>query len=1200
MPAQTDASRRSLPLPPPRLAKTIAGLSLIGALLTASLAPASAETAPPVTAEADDCVVISEVNTRGGSGASPYQRYVELENSCDDDVDITGWSVQGYQANGTPYSGGTPQLSGSIPAEGSYLITGSGVTGQAELNYDHHAGNAINVAGANASVVLFTTEPVEVSGDVSGVEEVADAVAWGSGTVGLGSPASAPTTALSLLRTGNTGDNAADFTTGEHTPRYTGGDAVVQDEDDEDPGDSEQHPDAKCLAISEVNTRGGSGAAPFQRYVELENSCETDVDLSEWSLQGYQANGNPYSGNPQLTGSIPAGGHYLAVGNGAAGQQELSYDIDLGGVFNYAGANSSVVLFSSPEPVSVTGDVTELPEVVDALGWGSAAISMGETASSPNPPATLHRVDSTGVNSADFAAGDPSPRYTGGSAAENDDDEEPGEPEDPELVTVAEIRGEPSLDPADADLYGEDVVVRGVITGSYFRGSTEGRGYDGYYLQDPGACGEEEFEGVPEVSCAIFVYSGSWGGAAGGHQFSTGDFVEITGEVTQFNGHLQLDGFTELVEDQEIIDQHYAEVVAFPYSGDFRTEERTALLGMVVEPQGDWTVTDNYGLMHSNPNSIGGWVTLTDGPDPLLLPTSLHHPQSEERASLAASNQERMITLGHGGQTRWTNWAEADRPLPYLRPDSPLRVGAGVDFTDAVVLDHRLEHWMFEPLSTVIGNPEAEPADFENTREQVSLPQREGDLRMASFNVLNYFPHYGELDPTCSESMTYTDIDGNPTTLNGCTSRGAWSQELFEYGEAKVVEAILGMDADLIALQEIENSLAFGQDRDWAHQQLVDAVNSAADTDVWDYVALPEGREHPQNEDVIRNGYLYRTDQLEVVDAMILFEDGIDHLDLSYFDEIGDIDQVYSNAREPFAALFQPLEGTEDDQFAVIVNHLKSKRDDGNVVNPGDEDQGDGAGSYNYTRTLQAEAMVAFTLALEEFYGLDKFYLTGDFNSYAAEDPAVTIENAGYTNLGKEAGTSYVFGGESGSIDHLFASPGAVDTVLNTVKWQINSPEPIALEYTRFNSTGTPGLNDSLETSGGPLNGYWRSSDHDPVISDIALSDGSTDPEEPEHQQWDPSAVYTGGEAVEYDGRLFEALWWTQNQEPGASPWSAWSEIGAPTECDSVTYPAWAASTKFTGGETVVHDSTVYTAKWWTRNQEPGDPWGPWEESGDC
>ncbi|GFZ76913.1 ExeM/NucH family extracellular endonuclease [Nesterenkonia alkaliphila] len=1187
MPVSESGSLRA------RLTRGFAGVGLAAALIGASFAPASADTESSQAAEGAECVEISEVNTRGGSTASPYPRYVELENTCAHDVALDGWHIQGYQANGTPYGGGDSALTGSIPAGGNYLIAGSGAAGQSELpGVDHAAGNRINVAGANSSVVLFSTEPVSVSGDVSGTPEVVDAVAWGSGTVRLGSAAAAPATTESLLRTDRTGNNAEDFTPGEHSPRYTGSAAGEEPETPEE---------AECVVISEVNTRGGSTASPYPRYVELENTCDDDVALEGWHIQGYQANGTPYSGgSPSLSGSIPAGGHYLITGPGTAGQEELNSDHHAANALNIAGANSSVVLFST-EPVAVSGDVSEVEEVIDAVGWGSATVRIGESAAAPSTAQALLRTDRTGNNAEDFSPGEHSPHYTGGSAVE-DGSEEPGEPEEPEepqLVTVAEIRGEPSLDPADAALYGEDVVVRGVITGTYFRGSSEGRGYDGFYVQDPGACGDEEFDGLPEVSCAIFVYSGSWGGSAGGHQFGTGDFVEIEAEVTSFNGHLQLSGFTELVEDQEIIEQHYAEVVPFPYEGDFRAQERTALLGMVVEPQGSWTITDNYGLMHGNPNSIGGWITLTDGTEPLWLPTSLHHPSSPEREALAEENQARMITLGHGGQTRWTNWAESDRPLPYLRPDAPVRVGAGVDWTDQVVLDYRLQHWMFEPLSTVIGDPESEPVQFENTRESVALPERQGDLRMGSFNVLNYFPHYGQLDPTCTESMTYTDIDGNPTTLNGCTSRGAWSRELFEYGEAKVVEAIVAMDADVIALQEIENSRHFGEDRDYAHRRLAEQVSAATGQD-WDYVALPDGRAYPEDEDVIRNGYIYRTDKLEVIDAMILFEDGIDHLDLSYFEEIGDIDEIYSNAREPFAVLFQPVDGGEADQFAVIVNHLKSKRDDGRVTHPGDVDTGDGAGSYNHTRTLQAEAMVAFTLALEEYYGLDKFYLTGDFNSYAAEDPAVVIEEAGYTNLGKDAGTSYVFGGESGSLDHLFASPGAAETVQSTVKWQINSPEPIALEYTRFNSTGTSGLNDSLDLSAGPLNGYWRSSDHDPVITDILLTGDTGEPEEPEHPAWEAGTVYTGGEVVEHNGRVFEALWWTQNQEPGASPWGAWSEIGAPTACATGTYPAWAASTEFTGGETVVHHGTVYTAKWYSRSQAPGEPWGPWEEISDC
>jgi chitodextrinase len=36
---------------------------------------------------------------------------------------------------------------------------------------------------------------------------------------------------------------------------------------------------------------------------------------------------------------------------------------------------------------------------------------------------------------------------------------------------------------------------------------------------------------------------------------------------------------------------------------------------------------------------------------------------------------------------------------------------------------------------------------------------------------------------------------------------------------------------------------------------------------------------------------------------------------------------------------------------------------------------------------------------------------------------------------------------------------------------------------------------------------------------------------------WDSGTVYTGGDQAVYDGGLYEASWWTQGDEPGASQW---------------------------------------------------------------
>jgi chitodextrinase len=99
---------------------------------------------------------------------------------------------------------------------------------------------------------------------------------------------------------------------------------------------------------------------------------------------------------------------------------------------------------------------------------------------------------------------------------------------------------------------------------------------------------------------------------------------------------------------------------------------------------------------------------------------------------------------------------------------------------------------------------------------------------------------------------------------------------------------------------------------------------------------------------------------------------------------------------------------------------------------------------------------------------------------------------------------------------------------------------------------------------------------------------------------WSPETIYTTGNRVRHDGRDFEAQWWTRGQTPGASAWGAWAEIGVPVTCGTGSHAAWTTSWIYTGGETVHHEGRLWQAKWWTRNQEPGDPYGPWRDRGGC
>lgn len=97
---------------------------------------------------------------------------------------------------------------------------------------------------------------------------------------------------------------------------------------------------------------------------------------------------------------------------------------------------------------------------------------------------------------------------------------------------------------------------------------------------------------------------------------------------------------------------------------------------------------------------------------------------------------------------------------------------------------------------------------------------------------------------------------------------------------------------------------------------------------------------------------------------------------------------------------------------------------------------------------------------------------------------------------------------------------------------------------------------------------------------------------------WKSTETYDTGDMVMYDGRQFEAQWWTEGDTPDASATGPWAEIGEIISTDQGEFSAWTNSWIYTGGETVVHEGHIWKARWWTRNQEPGGTNGPWQDLG--
>ncbi len=91
---------------------------------------------------------------------------------------------------------------------------------------------------------------------------------------------------------------------------------------------------------------------------------------------------------------------------------------------------------------------------------------------------------------------------------------------------------------------------------------------------------------------------------------------------------------------------------------------------------------------------------------------------------------------------------------------------------------------------------------------------------------------------------------------------------------------------------------------------------------------------------------------------------------------------------------------------------------------------------------------------------------------------------------------------------------------------------------------------------------------------------------------WTASRIFNSGDVVSYDGKTWRAQWYTRNQAPGDAN-GPWVEV-APQPADG-SPAAWASTTIYNAGDRVSYSGHVYEAKWWTRNQVPGDEYGPWK-----
>ena len=447
--------------------------------------------------------------------------------------------------------------------------------------------------------------------------------------------------------------------------------------------------------------------------------------------------------------------------------------------------------------------------------------------------------------------------------------------------------------------------------------------------------------------------------------------------------------------------------VAMPFSLDTDLE---ALEGMHISFEQTLKVSDIYNL--------GRYGQFNVSSERLFIPTNQFVAGSEEALALAEINARNTLLVEDGATSQ--NLDDIPFPAGGLSHNNPLRLGDSVEALEGVL------HYAFGAYNLIpVGDIQTV-----RTNPRIAEPQLNaiGDVKVASFNVLNYFN--GPDFPT---------------------SRGAESEIEFARQQAKIVSAIVAMSADVLGLVEIEND---GYSSEAAIATLVDSVNAELGSDEYSYVAL----ESQLGDDEIAVGIIYKP-------AVVSLQGNPVTTSEPPFDD---------GNRQPLLQSFNV--NSNGEAFTLAINHFKSKNCGGATGN--DADSGDGQGCWNEKRTQAAQGLISLVEQNSDVLS-DRVIVMGDLNAYAKEDPILALEEAGYSNLVNffdgDSAYSYSFGGEVGYIDHALSSPSLTEYVVDATIWHINADEPRVFDYN---------VNYKTETQ---LSNYYgadayRSSDHDPVV----------------------------------------------------------------------------------------------------------------------
>jgi len=586
-------------------------------------------------------------------------------------------------------------------------------------------------------------------------------------------------------------------------------------------------------------------------------------------------------------------------------------------------------------------------------------------------------------------------------------------------LLISEVQGRGASSP----FVGQAVTATGVVTGDFQESDSDSSSnLGGFYIQD------EAPDDDAATSDGVFVFDGN----APVTGVSVGDRVTVTGTVNEYFGETQINAASVSVVGSGSI---RATDISLPAAGTSHNSNNDLVAdlehyeGMLVQFAQTLSVSNLRDLERF------GAVGLSVG-GRLFQFTNSNAPDADGYAAHKNLTARRSIELDDG--QRSANPANVRYLLAGTSADYSLRAGDTISGITGNLRYSRGsggngdETWRLMPT--------VEPR-FESVNPRPGKPVPGGNIKVASFNVLNLFSTVDSGQSVCG-----------PVGSDNC--RGADSDQEIVRQLAKMASALALMDADIVGLMELENNTSASL------QILVDALNAHIGSD--DYAYLDTGTIHS---DAIKTGFVYKPSTIALVGNFTTLD--------------GSIDPRFNDDRNRPALAQSFALRSNGAVLTIIVNHLKSKGS--SCEAEGDANLSDGQGNCNQTRT-NAAISIADWLATDPTASADPdFLIMGDLNAYLQEDPLTALSNAGFTNLLESQSKSYsfIFDAQSGALDHAVASSSLVPQVVETIKWHINADEPPLLDYNLEN-----GRNPALFDADTP----YRASDHDPIVIGLELA----------------------------------------------------------------------------------------------------------------